>query len=67
MRSRHSCGNERPDAPTAVLIFAVNPFGMAHFRRANDNNVDLSPEHFEQLLKGDKCRDLQKKFDPVFN
>ena len=26
-------------APTVILIHAVNPFGMAHFRRWNENNV----------------------------
>jgi len=31
-----------PDAPTIVLVHAVNPFGMAHFRRFNENNVDLN-------------------------
>jgi hypothetical protein len=30
------------DAPTVVLVHAVNPFGMAHFRRWNEHNVDLN-------------------------
>lgn len=28
--------------PTVVFVHAVNPFGMAHFRRWNENNVDLN-------------------------
>jgi Protein of unknown function (DUF2817) len=28
--------------PTVVLVHAFNPFGMAHFRRVNENNVDLN-------------------------
>lgn len=28
--------------PTVVLVHAVNPYGMAHFRRFNENNVDLN-------------------------
>jgi hypothetical protein len=31
-----------PDAPTVVIVHAVNPFGMAHFRRFNEHNVDLN-------------------------
>ena len=28
--------------PTVVLVHAVNPFGMKHTRRVNENNVDLN-------------------------
>lgn len=28
--------------PTIVLVHAVNPYGMAHYRRTNENNVDLN-------------------------
>jgi len=27
---------------TVVLVHAVNPYGMAHYRRTNENNVDLN-------------------------
>ena len=30
------------ELPTIVLIHAVNPYGMAHYRRTNENNVDLN-------------------------
>lgn len=44
--------------PTVVFVHAVNPFGMAHFRRWNENNVDLNrnaltPEEFRELQKRD--------------
>lgn len=28
--------------PTVILVHAVNPYGMKHCRRANENNVDLN-------------------------
>ena len=28
--------------PTIVLIHAVNPYGMAHYKRTNEHNVDLN-------------------------
>jgi len=31
-----------PPRPTLVLVHAVNPHGMAHDRRVNENNVDLN-------------------------
>jgi hypothetical protein len=44
-----SNGNAKEEAldqnlrrPTVLLIHAFNPFGMAHFRRSNENNVDLN-------------------------
>ncbi|GKZ00279.1 hypothetical protein MPSEU_000980800 [Mayamaea pseudoterrestris] len=30
------------DRPTLVLVHAVNPYGMAHYRRVNEHNVDLN-------------------------
>ena len=29
-------------APTVVFVHALNPFGMAHYRRFNESNVDLN-------------------------
>ena len=29
-------------APTIILVHALNPYGMAHYRRTNENNVDLN-------------------------
>ena len=31
-----------PDDVKVVLLHVMNPFGMAHIRRANENNVDLN-------------------------
>ncbi|CAE7501728.1 mei2 [Symbiodinium natans] len=57
---------------TAVFIHAVNPFGMAHFRRFNEHNVDLNrncllPHEFEKLQTQDQIAPLYDSFDPVFN
>ena len=30
------------DRPTVILVHAVNPYGMAHYRRVNEDNVDLN-------------------------
>ena len=32
-------GDSSGNAPTVVLVHAVNPVGMAHYRRFNENNV----------------------------
>ena len=34
--------NKAKVLPTIVLVHAVNPFGMAHYRRVNEHNVDLN-------------------------
>lgn len=41
--------------PTLVFVHAVNPYGMAHFRRCNENNVDLNRNalHPDQRTKAD--------------
>ena len=33
---------QKESHPTLVLVHAVNPHGMAHFRRTNEHNVDLN-------------------------
>ena len=40
--------------PTIVLIHAINPYGMLHYRRVNENNVDLNRNaisNFGRFLK----------------
>ena len=49
----------RNGQPTIVLIHAYNPFGMAHFRRWNENNVDLNRN---AMLKSDG--DIIRSRDP---
>jgi len=61
-----------PLVPTVVLIHAVNPWGMAYFRRVNENNVDLNrnallPRHFEQLSRHDRLSKDYTMFSPVAN
>lgn len=34
--------NNAPQLPTIILIHAVNPYGMAKYRRTNEHNVDLN-------------------------
>jgi hypothetical protein len=42
-RQRAAVANDTAAAsPTLVLVHAVNPYGMAHFRRFNEHNVDLN-------------------------
>lgn len=36
-----ACSGQVPEV-TSVFVHAVNPYGMAHFRRWNENNVDLN-------------------------
>mmetsp|Transcript_17223 Transcript_17223/g.35489 ORF Transcript_17223/g.35489 Transcript_17223/m.35489 type:complete len:396 (+) Transcript_17223:1-1188(+) len=57
---------------TAVFVHAVNPYGMAHFRRCNEKNVDLNrncllPQEFERLQAEDKLATIYSSFDPLFN
>jgi len=51
------CSGERPEV-TCVFVHAVNPYGMAHFRRFNENNVDLNrnaltPDGWAEVLARD--------------
>jgi hypothetical protein len=42
------------DRPSLVLIHAINPYGMAHYRRVNEQNVDLNRnamDNFETFVK----------------
>jgi len=51
------CSGIRPEV-TTVFVHAINPFGMAHHRRWNENNVDLNrnaltEEGFKEVLDRD--------------
>ncbi len=56
-----------PDGIRVVLVHAVNPFGFAHRRRVNENNVDLNrnflnpPQHYEGSPAG------YAALDPLLN
>mmetsp|Transcript_82535 Transcript_82535/g.238492 ORF Transcript_82535/g.238492 Transcript_82535/m.238492 type:complete len:407 (+) Transcript_82535:144-1364(+) len=50
--------SQTPPEITTVFVHAVNPYGMAHFRRVNENNVDLNrnaltPEMLKEVLERD--------------
>ncbi|RNF25920.1 uncharacterized protein Tco025E_01806 [Trypanosoma conorhini] len=47
--------SSREDGPSVLFVHAVNPYGMAHFRTCNEENVDLgsnylSPKDWEGVL-----------------
>lgn len=42
------------ERPTIVLVHAINPYGMKHYRRVNENNVDLNRNainNFDAFIK----------------
>ncbi|PWU96702.1 hypothetical protein C4B63_18g229 [Trypanosoma cruzi] len=52
--------SSRGDGPSVLFVHAVNPYGMAHFRPYNENNVDLSrnylsPEEWSHVLERDNA------------
>lgn len=63
---------EKAVAQTVAFVHAINPYGMAHFRRWNENNVDLNrnalhPHQFERLVGADTLNATYLKFDSLFN
>ena len=44
--------------PSLVLMHAVNPYGMAHYRRFNEQNVDLNRNAIDQFDAFLKQRDI---------
>ena len=45
---------EESSRPTIIFIHAINPYGMKHYRRFNENNVDLNRNaiiRFEEFLQ----------------
>jgi len=56
--------------PSVLLIHAVNPHGMAHYRRINENNVDLNRNglhDFDKVNKRDPNMAGYVDFDASFN
>ena len=58
--------------PTLIFVHAVNPYGMAHFRRFNEHNVDLNrnairADEWESILQ--RARNVAKyeDFSSLFN
>jgi hypothetical protein len=59
---------------TMILIHAINPYGMTHYRRVNENNVDLNrnallveKEWDEVLYQRDRNIAHYESFDSLFN
>lgn len=62
--------SKQQDRPTVILIHAVNPYGMAHYRRVNENNVDLNRNallNFEHALSRHPNLVHYQDFSTAFN
>ena len=58
------------NVPLLLLIHSVNPYGMAHYRRMNENNVDLNRNgihDFSRVVNRDPNIAGYDDFDHVFN
>lgn len=56
-----------PDDIKVVLIHAINPFGMAHIRRVNENNVDLNRNFLGPLDPWEGCSDHYRRLRHLLN
>ena len=50
-----------------VLVHAVNPYGFAHIRRVNENNVDLNRNFLAPERPYSGADPGYRKFDPLLN
>ena len=67
---RHTSITNPSQFPSIMLIHAINPYGMAHYRRVNENNVDLNRNgmhDFSQAIHQDPNLAGYVDFDHVFN
>jgi len=60
-----------PEGVALILLHALNPFGFAQLRRANEDSVDLN-RNFLTAAKGDTpvyqgCHPLYPRLDPLLN
>lgn len=62
---------EDPPVPPAgcalVLVHALNPYGMAWLRRANENNVDLNRNFLRRGERWEGAPALYPRLDPLLN
>lgn len=71
--SSSSSSSYDPSRPTVIFVHAVNPFGMANFRRFNENNVDLNrnclntPEEWQSVLSRGRNQFGYERFKPLFH
>ncbi len=55
------------DDTAVVLIHAANPFGFAHLRRTNEDNIDLNRNFLDDNLPRPELDPGYCKLDPVLN
>jgi len=60
---REILGSLPANGPSLLFVHAVNPYGMANYRRANGANVDLNRSYNTQPVKNDDY----KYFDAYLN
>ncbi len=65
--SRVASGTSLPDGLAVVLIHAVNPFGFAHVRRVNEDNIDLNRNFLESPQTHTGAPDGYASLDPLLN
>ncbi len=56
-----------PDDVSVVLLHAVNPFGFAHRRRTNEDNVDLNRNFLDATKPYEGAPDGYASLDPLLN
>lgn len=64
---RMASGATLPAGQSVVLIHAVNPFGFAHLRRTNEDNVDLNRNFLEPPQAYAGAPDGYASLDPFLN
>ena len=63
----HGIATQLREDWSLLMIHALNPFGMAHLRRVNEDNVDLNRNF---LLAGEQFRGSPQRYrdlDPLLN
>lgn len=60
---REGLYKELPPKTTLVLVHAINPYGFAHLRRVNEDNVDLN----RNFIDHDQPPPLNPAYDKIHN
>ena len=56
-----------PDALRRIFVHAINPYGMAHIRRVNENNVDLNRNFIFEPDGFQGCSDGYHRLNHLLN
>jgi len=67
---RKEMKEDASSSPSILLIHSVNPYGMANFRRVNENNIDLNRNglhDFSNVLKREPNVASYVDFDHILN